>query len=42
MSNELILIMLWCWMNGYSAGLESAEEKIKKMFEEVEEEEEVK
>ncbi len=39
MSNELVLIMLWCWLQGYSAGIESAEEKIKKAFAEVGEEE---
>lgn len=40
MSNELIIIMVWCWLNGYSAGIESAEEKIKKAFAEIEEEDE--
>ena len=33
---------LWSWLQGYSAGIESAEEKIKKVFEEAEEEEEEK
>ncbi len=32
MSNELMMIMLWCWLQGYNAGLELAEEKIKKAF----------
>ncbi len=43
MPNELIIIMIWSWLQGYSAGIESAEEKIKKVFadaEDVEEEEE--
>ena len=38
MSWELQVIMLWCWLQGYNAGLESAEEKIKKAFAETEEE----
>ncbi len=37
MSPELIYIMLWSWLQGYNAGLESAEEKIKKAFAEEEE-----
>ncbi len=40
MPNELVIIMLWCWLQGYSAGIELAEEKIKKVFEEAEEKEE--
>ena len=39
MPNELVLIMLWCWLQGYSAGLESAEEKIKKAFADAEDDE---
>jgi len=38
MSPELIYIMLWSWLQGYNAGLESAEEKIKKAFAEADEE----
>lgn len=37
-SNELMIIMLWCWLQGYNSGLESAEEKIKKAFAETKEE----
>ncbi len=40
MPNELIIIMIWSWLQGYSAGIESAEEKIKKAFADVEDEEE--
>ncbi len=40
MPNELVIIMLWCWLQGYSAGIASAEEKIKKAFAEIEEEDE--